>query len=100
MRNSSILIHVCYAESACAWFFPKEIREKRKLLWSDGEPKHKKDHVLAVEEIDAPEDAKKPGLSEDDGDVGSIRYRLEVTANGNAVLKRGDFEVVWQALNK
>ena len=76
-------------------------------MWSDCERnqkknrrKNKKGSVSAVETIDAPQDANKPELSEGGGDIGSSTYRLEVTDNGTAVLKRGDFEVVWQALEQ
>lgn len=94
-HNSNIFIHVCYAESTCARFLPQEIREKGKLLWSDGKPKKKKNRTKTKKK-----NAGEIELTKGDGDVGSSTYRLEVTDNGNVVVKRGDSEVVWQALNK
>lgn len=68
-------------------------------MWSDGKPKKKKNRTKTKKK-NASEDAEKLELSKGDGDVGSSTYRLEVTDNGNVVVKRGDSEVVWQALNK
>eukprot|EP00904_Undaria_pinnatifida_P009019 jgi/Undpi1/5247/HiC_scaffold_2.g00528.m1 len=79
-----------------------ELREKRKLLWSGGQPKkrpkkkkRKKGKVPTVQLTDDDYSATAEGSG---GAVGT--YRLVVTDDGNAVLKRGDVEVVWKALPK
>ena len=72
-------------------------------MWSGGLPKRSKKREQ--------KEASVPSvpLTDDDGDdrapVGSIggfvgTYRLIVTDDGNAILKRGDVEVVWKALHK
>ena len=80
----------------------QELREKRKLLWSGGQPKkrpkkkkRKKGKVPTVQLTDDDYSATAEGSG---GAVGT--YRLVVTDDGNAVLKRGDAEVVWKALPK
>lgn len=66
----------------------KELREKKKLLWSDGEPTRRRRKKQPAGDVVG----KIPG--------GPYVYRLVVTADGNAELRRGGAEdvVVWQAL--
>lgn len=83
----------------------QELREKRKLLWSGGQPKKLSKKTKKNKGANVPtaahtddRDGRAPPVGIDGGAVGT--YRLIVTDDGNAIVKRGDFEVVWKALRK
>lgn len=72
----------------------KELRERNKVLWSDGQQKkkwrkNKKASAAALEQ-----QASTGG----GGDTST--FRLVVTGDGNAVLERAGVGVVWKALDQ
>lgn len=72
-------------------------------MWSGGQPKtskkwKKKNANIPTVTLTDDGDGRAPSVGSSDGAVGT--YRLIVTDDGNAIVKRGDFEVVWKALHK
>lgn len=74
-------------------------------MWSGGQPKKLAKKTKKNKEANVPTatrtddgDDRTPPVGSNGGTVGT--YRLIVTDDGNAIVKRGDFEVVWKALHK
>ena len=81
----------------------QELREKSKVLWSDGQQQKRKKgrkNNSKLSTSQQQQQQQQQASADGGGDGVNGAFRLVVTGDGNAVLERGGSEVVWKALDR